>query len=296
MEFCWEQSAKEINWNKKPKFLDKELIKIAKVAATGNRVVDQLIEVELIDGNRCCVLIHLETQTSKHKDFSKRMFVYRYRIQDVYDKPIASMAVLLDDDLSWRPNNYSESLWNSSITMHFPIIKLIDYNEHIQTLEQSSNPFATVILAQLAALKKEETELKLTTKIQITRRLYALNYSKDEVLALFKFIDLILSLPKEGEEEYMKNVAKLEKEEFKKNLICPAEQMWLDQGIERGIEQGLEKGLEQGIKKGIKQGATTAAKKIVQKMLNKKGMSLAEVAKLNDVSMAELKALKEKKH
>lgn len=126
--------------------------------------------------------------------------------------------------------------------MHFPIIKLIDYNEHIQTLEQSSNPFATVILAQLAALKKEETGLKLTTKIQITRRLYALNYSKDEVLALFKFIDLILTLPKEGEEEYMRIVAKLEKEEFKKNFICPAEQMWLDQGIERGIEQGFRKG------------------------------------------------------
>lgn len=292
MELCWEQRAKEINWNKKPKFLDKELIKITKDAATGNRVVDQLIEVELIDGHRCCVLIHLEIQATKHEDFSKRMFVYRYRLRDVYDKPIASMAVLLDDDPSWRPNNYSESLWDSSINMHFPIIKLIDYNEHIQTLEQSTNPFATVILAQLAALKKEEVGLKLTTKIQITRRLYALNYSKNEVLALFKFIDLILALPKEGEEEYMRNVAKLEKEEFNKNFICPAEQLWLEQGIERGIEQGLE----QGIKKGIKQGATTVAKKIAQKMLNKKGMSLAEIAKLTDVSVAELKTLKEKKH
>lgn len=147
-------------------------------------------------------------------------------------------------------------------------------------------------MPRYSCFKKEETGLKLTTKIQITRRLYALNYSKDEVLALFKFIDLILTLPKEGEEKYMRNVAKLEKEEFKKNFICPAEQMWWYQGIERGIEQGLE----QGIKKGIKQGATTAAKKIAQKMLNKKGMSLAEIAKLTDVSMAELKTLKEKKH
>ena len=31
----------------------------------------------------------------------------------------------------------------------------------------------------------------------------------------------------------MKNVAKLEQEEFGKNFICPAEQIWLDQGIEK---------------------------------------------------------------
>ena len=79
-------------------------------------------------------------------------------------------------------------------------------------------------------------------------------------------------LPKEGEAEYMRNVVNLEKEEFKKNFICPAEQMWLEQG------------------------ATTAAKKIAQKMLNKKGMSLREIAKLTGVSIIELKKLKEKKH
>jgi len=30
----------------------------------------------------------------------------------------------------------------------------------------------------------------------------------------------------------MRNLAKLEKEEFEKNFICPAEQIWLEQGIE----------------------------------------------------------------
>ena len=38
MELCWEDRAKEINWHKKPKFLDKELIKITKDAAIGNRL------------------------------------------------------------------------------------------------------------------------------------------------------------------------------------------------------------------------------------------------------------------
>ena len=60
LELCWPDRAKEVNWAKKPKFLDKELIKITKEAATGNRVVDKLVEVELLDGNHCCILIHLE--------------------------------------------------------------------------------------------------------------------------------------------------------------------------------------------------------------------------------------------
>lgn len=237
MELCWSTRALEINWKKKPKFLDKELVKITKDAATGNKVVDQLIEVELINGNRCCILIHLEIQATSNPDFNKRMFVYRYRLRDVYQQPIASMAILLDDDPSWRPDNYSESLWDSSITMRFPIIKLIDYNNKIAELEQSTNPFAIIILAQLAALKKQDIALRLTSKLHITRKLYSLGFNKKEILALFKFIDWIIMLPKKSEIEYMRNVAKLEQEEFGKNFICPAEQIWLDQGIEKGIKK-----------------------------------------------------------
>ncbi len=239
MELCWANRASEINWKKKPKFLDKELIKITKDAATGNKVVDKLIEVELINGNRCRILIHLEIQATSNPDFNKRMFVYRYRLREVYEQPIASMAILLDGDPSWRPDSYSESLWDSSITMKFPIIKLIDYNNQIEELEQSSNPFAIIILAQLAALKKQDVGLRLASKLHITRKLYSLGFNKKEILALFKFIDWIIALPKQSEIKYMRNVAKLEQEEFGKNFICPAEQIWLEKGIGQGIEQGI---------------------------------------------------------
>lgn len=77
---------------------------------SGNKVVDQLIEVELINGNRCCILIQLEIQATTNPDFNKRMFAYRYRLKDVYEQPIASMTILLDNDPSCRPDSYSESL------------------------------------------------------------------------------------------------------------------------------------------------------------------------------------------
>ena len=225
-----------------------------------------MIEVELIDGNRCCILVHLEVQVAKHEDFSKRMFIYRYRLRDCYDQPIASMAILLDDDPSWRPCSYSENLWDSEISMRFPVIKLIDYNEQIQTLEQSTNPFAIIILAQLTALKKQEVELKLASKLQITRKLYNSGFNNKEIIELFRFIDWIISLPKESEIKYMRNLAKLEKEEFGKNFICPAEQIWMEQGIEQ----------------------------VACNMLAK-GMSVRDVAKFTGLSTAIIKELKAEK-
>ena len=274
MELCWANRASEINWKKKAKFLDKELIKITKDAATGNKVVDQLIEVELINGNRCCILIHLEIQATNNPDFNKRMFTYRYRLRDVYEQPIASMAILLDDDPSWRPESYSESLWDSSITMQFPIIKLIDYNNQIVELEQSTNPFAIIILAQLAALKKQDIGLRLASKLHITRKLYSLGFNKKEVLALFKFIDWIIALPKESEIEYMRNVAKLEQEEFGKNFICPAEQIWLEQGKAEGKAEGISS--------------------IVIKMLDAK-LPLKTITKLTGLSAEQIQKLKNAK-
>ena len=41
----------------------------------------------------------------------------------------------------------------------------------------------------------------------------------------------------------MRNLAILEKEEFEKHFICPAEQMWLDQGIEQVARNMLAKGM-----------------------------------------------------
>ena len=70
MELCWANRASEINWKKKPKFLDKELIKITKDAVNGNKVVDKLIEVELINGDCCRILVHLEIQATSNPDFN----------------------------------------------------------------------------------------------------------------------------------------------------------------------------------------------------------------------------------
>lgn len=71
----------------------------------------------------------------------------------------------------------------------------------------------------------------------------------------------------------MMNVAKLEKEEFEKNFICPAEQIWLEQGIEKGIEKNT---------------ASTALKMLKEKL------SIKLVSKITGLSVLQIQQLKEK--
>ncbi len=59
-----------------------------------------------MNGQEDWIYIHLEIQGSEQSEFAKRMFVYNYRIFDKYDRPVASMAVLADDSLDWKPQTY----------------------------------------------------------------------------------------------------------------------------------------------------------------------------------------------
>jgi hypothetical protein len=113
--YCWPEQYSKIDWKKGYKSLDKELSKISRNAPVTNRIVDKLVEVYLKNGDEAYVLIHIEVQGQSDVDFEKRMFIYRLRLRDLYDKPIASLAVLIDTDQNWRPGVYREELWGSSI-------------------------------------------------------------------------------------------------------------------------------------------------------------------------------------
>ncbi len=79
------------------------------------------------------------------------MFNYYRRIGDRYDQQVVSLAVLSDERANWRPDHYHESRWGCSLDFHYPVVKLTDWRERQAELLSDDNPFATVILAHLAA-------------------------------------------------------------------------------------------------------------------------------------------------
>jgi hypothetical protein len=241
MAYCWPDKHPEIDWDKGYKSLDKELSKIARDAPIGNRILDKLIEIYLKNGDSAYVLVHVEVQGQYDPDFEERMFIYRYRLRDLHNKPIASIAILVDGDMHWRPGVYREGFWGSSLEMRFPIIKILDYKERIAELEGSTNPFSAVILSQLASLEKSSSQDKLITKVGLIRWLYARKWKREDIMSLLTFMDWVFALPEALDLECKKVIEALE-EELQVEYVTSFERM----GIEKGMQQGMQQGMQVG--------------------------------------------------
>jgi hypothetical protein len=89
-EFFFSEIFEDVDWNKRTRFLDKELLAVApqKVGNKqgGQRVVDALVEISRKSGGRAWVLVHIEIQAQKVRDFEKRMLLYHTRIMERYGK------------------------------------------------------------------------------------------------------------------------------------------------------------------------------------------------------------------
>lgn len=245
LEFFFPQVYHLIDWLKPPISLDKELQKITADSDDSKRLVDKLFQVWLKNNQPVWILVHIEVQSQYDSDFNQRMFIYHYRTFDLYRKPVISLAILGDEKEKWRPSNYGYDLGGCKLNLDFPVIKLLDYQEKWEELERDLNPFAIMIMAHL---KTKTTTSNLTEREQwkwyLIRSLYDKNFSKLEIVKLFKFIDAMMTLPPLLQQSLNKKVIEYEEEKVMP-LISPFEQM----AEERGLAKGLEKGLEQRIEK-----------------------------------------------
>ncbi|WP_372478280.1 hypothetical protein [Nostoc mirabile] len=111
MQFFFPQAHEEIDWSQGNEFLDKELQQVVRDALLGRRLADKLVKVYRIGGEESWILAHIEVQSQEESDFAERMFVYNYRIFDLYKRSVASLAVLGDERVNWRPNQFGYELF-----------------------------------------------------------------------------------------------------------------------------------------------------------------------------------------
>ena len=181
---------RQIDWSRGYESLDKEFQQVVREAEIGRRYVDKLVKVWTREGVECWVLIHVEVQTTRDAEFPRRMYIYNYRIFDRYNRPVASLAVLADDDPDWRPTDFHNNLFGCEAGIRFPAVKLLGFAAHEAMLEASVNPFAQVVLAHL---KAQETHGDLAGrynwKVRLVRNLYERGFSAKDVRELFRVID-----------------------------------------------------------------------------------------------------------
>ena len=261
-EFFLPEAHGDIDWQRPPVSLDKELRKITRDGEVGERFADKLFQVWDVGGEPLGLMANVEVQGSPEAGFAERLFVYNYRAFDRFHRPVITVAVLCDATDSFHPRSfYAADRWGCRVGIEFLTVKLRQYNKRWDELEASHNPFALVTMAHL---KTQETrgrpDRRYRWKLRLVRRLYDQGYAKKDVLELFRFVDWLMALPQELEQQLDADIESLETERGMKYVT----------GIERralqtGIKQGIQTGIEQGIRTGIEQGQLQLLRRLLSR-------------------------------
>ncbi len=246
MALLFPEAHAGIDWEAGFQFRDKELPKLELDDKEGPRIVDKLVEVQLLGGDSQLVLVHIEVQSNRDQKFARRMFEYHYRLRAKHELPVANFAVLADLDTAWRPNRFEEKTLGTHVRLAYSMVKLLDYHAREEELSTSDNLFAVLILA---VLKAQETSTKTEQdmarradwKLRTVRSLYERRVPRAKIRRLLKFVDWIVRLPEDlGNQVFVE----LEKIEKVNNMayVTSFERI----GIKRGMEKGMKMGLEQG--------------------------------------------------
>src|SRR4051812_42186725 len=212
LEFFFPDAHAAIDWGRRYESLDKELQQIVSESELGLRLADKLFKVWLKDGQEAWILIHVEIQNQRDAAFAERMFVYNYRIYDRHRQPVISLAVMGDEEPTWRPDHFGYGMFGCTMGIRFPIVKLVDYASQAGELETVANPFAAAVLAHLKTREtRADPAARRAWKLRLIKSLYDRGLDGEQVRLLFKFLDAMLVLPRKLEKALSLDLAEFER-------------------------------------------------------------------------------------
>ena len=226
-----------IDWPAGYELLEQELREMLRDAEAGPRRVDKVVKVRTIAGRPLYLVLHVEIQASREAGFPQRMFIYYYRLYDLYPEQVVSLAILADEEPDWRPEEYKHALHGTEVEFGYRTVKIWEYNSRWAELEKDSNPFALVIMAHLKTkATRGDAEERLAWKIHLIRELYERGYEREDVQELFRFIDWLLILPEEMKESFRQQIEKIE-QESKMKYVTSIERWALQEGHQEGLRE-----------------------------------------------------------
>jgi len=242
MAFSFSIIHHDIDWDREITFLDKELLQLLPDDEQGKQITDLLVQLHRYNGEERYFLIHIEIQGYSQPTFAERLFLYNVRLMLRYKEPVVSLVIYTDDNPNFRPNRYEVRYWNFYHDFGFPIVKLLDFRQDWERLENDSNPFAALVMAQLKMHElsgQDKIEELAGWKIRVLRLLLARGLGRDEIVRLFRFISPIMRLPEEREEQFEQEALKI-MEEVKMPLLSPFEKIAMREGRQEGLQEGRQ--------------------------------------------------------
>jgi len=246
MAFYFPDAYAVIDWSKEYCFLDQELRALVPEAELGNSVVDKLVQVQLLHGEESWLYIHVEVQSTRQKEFAKRMFIYNYRIFDRYNTPVASFAVLADRHRQWRPNSYGFEIAGCKHSLEFSIAKLIDYEPRMDELLASDNAFGLITAAHLLTQQTRHRPVqRYEAKLRLIRLLYERTWDRQRIVELLRVIDWFMELPLYLTVQIRNDVYQIE-EGDKMPYVTSFERLAKAEGVAIGFTKGRVEGRVEG--------------------------------------------------
>ncbi len=192
-----------IDFEKPVEFLEQELHQvIADKLQKGKVINDKLVKVCLKDGEEKWILIHIEIQSYFERDFSRRMFTYFYRIFDQYEKEITAIAIYTNESVQKNYKKFEYNFLGTKLNYEYNTYLIRDSKEEV--LMKSENPFALAILAtKYFQGTKKDAEKRFAFKKKLVELSREKDYSKQQIIHLFRFIDLLLQLPVNLEQKFV---------------------------------------------------------------------------------------------
>ena len=180
--------------NSKPfGFLDKELNKLYPEGAVKNRRADKLIQVPLKTGGDKWILVHVEVQGYDDPDFEKRMLQMCFRILDRYGQMPYPLVIYTNTNPKFQKDRYVFRNEAMELIYRFKTFILKEFKP--KEFDLVSNPFTIVLETAWNGLSHKviSDELLLSLKIDLARRLFKNNYSRQKVEHVLNFIKRYVS-------------------------------------------------------------------------------------------------------
>ncbi len=201
MQFFLPELLPDIDFSRPPEFLEQELAKIIpEKTAKGRRSIDKLVKVWLKNGEEKWLFIHIEVQSWDDPDFMERMFTYFYRIYDSKGKVIFAFAIFTDE-VPEPHDRFEYKFKSTELVYKFKTYLVRDAKE--EDLLKSDNVFALVVLAsKYVSQTKNDAERRRKFKLKLFRLAIERGYSAEKIEALIIFLDIIMYLPPEMEQQF----------------------------------------------------------------------------------------------
>ena len=228
------------------------------------------------------MLIHIEVQSYRETDFAARMFSYFYRIYDKYGPHLTALAIYTGSERQ-PPDTFRYELFGTEVIYRFNTFSVRQANE--KELLASNNPFTLVVLAAKYHVKtRKDIQKRYSFKRKLVNLALERKYERPTIIALLRFVHLIVSLPKTLEIQFEQELVR----QLKNN-----DAMELTQSQKRIAHTVYEAVYGQSLEERDLQQQVVEKTNIARRLLKLRTLTIEQIAETTNLPLSTIKSIQE---